>query len=102
MPGCVSNINLTLSDVYLSGKRNDLSSLGCDISDWINFKLKVENRKCEIFIENELRLTKTFTNNPGNIVGFKFKFNGVGKLDMVKLLDHNQTIVFEDTFDHTL
>ena len=69
---------------------------------YINFKLKVENRKCEIFIENELRLTKTFTNNPGNIVGFKFKFNGAGKLDMVKLQDHNQTIVFEDAFDHNL
>lgn len=102
MRGCVSNINLALGDVYLSGKRHDLSSLGCNVTKWVNFKLKVEDKKCEISIENEVRLTKTFSSDIGKIVGFKFKFNGVGKVDHVKLQALDQSIIFEETFDQNL
>lgn len=102
MPGCVSNINVTLNDVYLSGKHHDLSALGCDITEWTNFNLKVENRKCEITIGDQLRLSHTFKNDPGKIVGFKFKFNGAGEVDMLKLSELDNSIIFEDSFDSNL
>ena len=44
----------------------------------------------------------TFKNHPGKIVGIKFKFNGVGEVDMVRLSDLNNSIVFEDSFNHNL
>lgn len=101
-PGCVGNINATLNGVYLSGKRQDLSFLGCDITQWTNFRMKIENRNCKIFINDQQRLSHTFKNHPGKIVGIKFKFNGVGEVDMVRLRDLNNSIVFEDSFNQNL
>ena len=102
MPGCVSNINVTLNDEYLSGKRHDLSAFGCDITKWTNFKIRVEKKKCEISIGNDVKLTKTFKSDPGKIVGFKFKFNGVGEVDIVRLSDLNNSIIFEESFNQDL
>ena len=99
MPGCVSNINVTLGDRYLSGKKNDLSSLGCDLNNWVDFKLTVEDKKCIIFINGETRIEESNAADLGNIVGFKFKFNGVGEVDMLRLVDLNGKVVFEDPFD---
>lgn len=101
-PGCVGNINATLNGVYLSGKYQDMSFLGCDIAQWTNFRMKVENRICKIFINEEQRLSHTFKNHPGKIVGIKFKFNGVGEVDMVRLSDLNNSIVFENSFNQYL
>ena len=100
--GCVSNINVTLGDHYLQGKRVDLSALGCNLSEWVDFKLKVENKNCEIFINNDLKLTKSYSSDLGKIYGFKFKFNGIGKIDHLRLQDLNDQVLFEEHFDELL
>ena len=99
IPGCVSNINVTLGDRYLSGKKNDLSSLGCDLNNWVDFKLIVEDKKCVIFIDGETRIEESHAADLGEIVGFKFKFNRVGEVDMLRLIDLDGKVVFEDQFD---
>ncbi|MCG8310591.1 MAG: hypothetical protein MI975_24590 [Cytophagales bacterium] len=108
-PGCVSNINLTLGNTYLSGKSHDLSALGCEIKEWIDFKLKVEDKTCTIFINDQLKITQNYTMDLGKIVGFKFKFNGAGKVDFLKLKNHpfspshgrNSTVYEEDFEDNS-
>ena len=101
-PGCVSNINLTLGDQYLQGKRIDLSALGCNLEEWVDLRLKVANRQCEIFINENLILSRSYDRDLGKIYGFKFKFNGVGKIDQLILQDLDNKVVFEQHFDEVL
>lgn len=101
-PGCVGNINLSLGNKYLQGKRFDLSALGCDLNEWIEFKLKVEDKKCGIYINNELKFSCEYSKNLGKIAGFKFKFNGVGQVDFIKLKNNVDSLVFEESFENNL
>ncbi len=98
-PGCVSNLFLTLGNSYYSGKEHDLSPLGCDLNDWVDFKLKVEDKRCEISINDSTVMTESYSMDLGRIVGFKFKFNGIGEVDNVKLSDLQNTIIYEESFD---
>ena len=96
--GCVSEVFLTLGNLFLDGRKEDLSGLGCDLNEWINFNLLVEDKKCQISINDEVRLVKSFTNDIGEVVGLKFKFNGVGQVDCVRLIDHEKRVVFNEDF----
>src|SRR6185503_6444379 len=39
IPGCISDVNLKVNDVYLQGKSNDLSSFSADLSEWNPVKI---------------------------------------------------------------
>jgi hypothetical protein len=99
MPGCVSNLDLTLGDSYYSGKEHDLSPLGCDLTQWIDFKLKVADKKCEISINDSTVMTESYRMDLGRIVGIKFKFNGTGEVDNILLKDQDQSISFQEDFE---
>ena len=100
MPGCVSNLNMTLGDLFYSGKEHDLSPLGRDLTDWINFKLKVEDKNCEISINDTTIMAVSYEMDLGPIVGFKFKFNGIGEVDNVVLKDNNSEVFFQEEFQN--
>lgn len=97
--GCVSNLFAVFGDRYLNGKKEDLSGLGCDLSQWTEFKLQVVNKKFQLFINDTLVLSDSYKNDLGKIVGFKFKFNGVGEVDDISLTDELGTQVFQDSFE---
>ena len=101
-PGCVGNINLSLGDRYISGTVQDLSALGCDLNNWIDFRLRVSNKKCEIHIDNELVLEEEYTADLGKIAGFKFKFNGVGAVDYLSLKNEDGALIFQEDFEPVL
>lgn len=100
--GCVGNINLTLGDMYLQGNRHDLSGFGCNLDDWVDFRLAVVDKNCQIFINDELKFTKAFSADLGEIAGFKFKFNGKGEIDFVRVLDQQGELWFEEAFEQDL
>ena len=55
--GCVSEIGMMLSDVFLSGKKHDLSSLGTDLSEFKDIEIKVKDNLATISIDtNEVFL----------------------------------------------
>jgi len=99
IPGCVSNLFLTLGNSYFNGKEYDLSPLGCEIGDWVEFELVVSDKNCTILLNDETKLEELYSIDLGKIVGFKFKFNGVGEVDDVVLKDNSDTIVFSDSFE---
>lgn len=98
MPGCVSNLNLTLGDKFYFGKEHDLSMLGCDLTEWVEFKLSVINKKCEISINDSTVLAADYQMDLGRIVGFKFKFNGEGEVDDIQLSDGLNTVFYHEEF----
>jgi hypothetical protein len=72
--------------------------LGCDLTEWIEFKLSVINKKCEISINDSTVLVADYQMDLGRIVGFKFKFNGEGEVDDIQLSDGLNTVFHHEEF----
>ena len=98
IPGCVSEIGVMLNDVYLSGKENDLSMFGTDLSQFKNFEILVENKNVNVSIGGENIYTGQYTAPIGNIVGIRYRFLGAGEVDFLKLknLEGDDFIIDED------
>ncbi len=99
IPGCISNVNLKASDLYLEGKSNDLSSFSADLSDWNAVKVEVRNRVLKIFLNNKLIRQETYKESAGEVVGLRFSFLGAGAVKNVKLLDGEGANIYSDMFD---
>ncbi|MFT6873345.1 MAG: hypothetical protein ACJAVN_002365 [Roseivirga sp.] len=96
IPGCSSEIELITSGETHSGKDNDLSSFGINTREWNDFRLVVSQRNADYYINDTLIFSNGFNNDIGEIVGFKFRFEGAGELDYAKLSNSAQTVFNED------
>ncbi|MBA6156571.1 hypothetical protein H3Z83_08605 [Tenacibaculum sp. S7007] len=85
--GCVSEIGLMLSDVYLDGKKSDLSAFGTDLSSFKNIKIKTEDKNITVYVEGEQIYKSSYKEPLGNIVGVRFKFKGIGEVEDLMLKD---------------
>lgn len=101
IPGCTSDLSLITSGESYSGKENDLSAFGIEASQWTDFRLEASDGLASYFVNEELILTKAFETDLGDIVGFKFRFEGAGELDFAKLSNTTKTIFFEDFMSET-
>jgi hypothetical protein len=95
IPGCISDINLKASDLYLNGKSNDLSSFSADLSNWSPVKVEVQNRKLKIWLNGKLIREEVYKQDAGEIVGLRFSFLGAGAVQYVRLLDRENKVVYE-------
>lgn len=96
IPGCSSEIELITSGETHSGKNNDLSPFGINTRDWNDFRLVVSQGNADYYLNDTLIFSKSFNNDIGEIVGFKFRFEGAGELDYAKLSNSAQTVFNED------
>ena len=96
--GCVSEIGLMLSDVYLSGKEHDLSALGADFSEFRDLKIETENKKVRVFIDGKKVLSQAYDVSIGDVVGIRFRFIGAGEVDYLKIKDSKGMSAFGDMF----
>ena len=87
IPGCISDVNLKVNDIYLQGKSNDLSSFSADLSEWTPIKIEVKNRAMKIFLNDKLIRQQTYKEDAGEVVGLRFSFLGAGAVKDIKLLD---------------
>jgi hypothetical protein len=98
IPGCVSEIGVMMSDVYLSGKKHDLSSLGVDLSEFRNLTLEVHEKQLTVFLEEQSIFTGSYNESMGDIAGMRFLFLGAGEVVKVHLQDllTDKVIIDED------
>ena len=96
--GCASNIGIMMSDVFLSGKEHDLSSLTLDLSVTTNLKVKVEDKHISIFAENKKLFSHSYNESIGKIVGLRYKFLGSGEVTHIKLsnIEESEVIINQD------
>ncbi len=85
IPGCVSEIGLMMNDVYLSGKENDLSMFGTDLSQFQNFNIKVEEKTINVQIEGKSIYQGKYNESIGKLVGLRFRFLGAGEVKDIEL-----------------
>lgn len=83
--GCVSNLNVMLNDLYLSGKEHDLSALAVNLSTFQKVRIRVANRNVHVMLEGKEVFGRGFKNPLGRIVGIRYKFLGVGEVKGIEL-----------------
>jgi hypothetical protein len=93
--GCVSDLSL-LFGTSADGKKVDLSSFGCDLSQWVKLRCEVKDKKGKITINGQVAFENEFT-AADKIVGLIYRFQGTGSVNEVKL-SADDKVVYEDGF----
>ena len=83
--GCVGNSSVKFGNVTISGKNNDLSSLGVDLYDWHLVRIEAKNAVANIYVDDEPAFTIPLDEGIGDIVGFAINFSGTGSIGSLKL-----------------
>jgi len=96
--GCVSDINVLASDLVISGKTNDLSGFGCDLSDWRKVSGEISHKNMKISIDDKLVYQLSFNQSLGKLMGWHYFFKGCGAVEYLNLYDSTKTIVYQDDF----
>ncbi|MBN8824557.1 MULTISPECIES: hypothetical protein [unclassified Spirosoma] len=97
-PGCVHWAALQTSDVQKNGHRDDLSFLGADLRLGGTLKLKVADRKAQIFINARKVYETVYTKPMHQIYGIKIRFSGIGMVQSFLLKDLRTNKLFNGNF----
>lgn len=97
-PGCVSALNLYAVGQSRAGARQDLSAFGCDFGDWVNVRCEVRSNVMRVFVDDKPAYELAFRGRAGAVVGLRYRFQGTGAIQFVRLTSTNGKVVFEDDF----
>ncbi|HNP07114.1 MAG TPA: hypothetical protein PKN99_05790, partial [Cyclobacteriaceae bacterium] len=92
--GCVSELQF----MNMSGKKTDLSALGCDFTDWVDLKIVISQSVLTIQVEGNESLTFPIDFTPVKFVGIGFTFQGTGAVDYLKISNHEGEVYYNDDF----
>jgi hypothetical protein len=87
-----------LVKIHLSGKTNDLSGFGCDITQWQDYEMEVRNRQAKVRINGKEVFAAKYNTSVGNITGLGFISNGLVAVDQVELKGLDGTVVYSNQF----
>ncbi len=90
--GCVSNLRLLNGGYFISGKDNDLSGFGTDLSLWTKVGCKSVGNKIQYFINDKLVYESPRPLYNENIIGIGYNFQGTGEVKNVRLDKGNKTV----------
>ena len=90
IPGCASELSVMLSEKFISGKENDLSSFGLDLSVYNDIEIVIKDYKVTV-TANEMDLFEnSYTESIGEIVGVRYQFLGAGEVKSSVLTFNNK------------
>jgi hypothetical protein len=90
--GCVSELRLLNGGYFISGKDNDLSGFGTDLSKWVKVGCKSVENKIQYFINDKMVYESPRPLYNENIIGVGYFFQGTGSVKGVKLNKGNKTV----------
>ncbi|WP_109853140.1 hypothetical protein [Aquimarina sp. AU58] len=98
IPGCVSDINVMLNDVYLRGKEHDLSAFGVDFSDFRAIDINIKEKKVAVFIDDKEIYSRRYNKSIGKFVGIRYRFLGAGEVRHLNIIEgpDEKTIINHD------
>jgi hypothetical protein len=97
--GCYRWSEVTIGDVHLNGKYNDLTSLSSDMSSWNILKIKIKDYHAFFINGSDTIFSSTYKQPIGMIKGLRLVTKGSGEFDFVSLSDSKGQLKFEDGFD---
>jgi hypothetical protein len=96
--GCVSEAMAEFGENFLSGKNNDLSSLGYDLTDWADVEWVVKDRQVTILFNGKVVMETSYKEDVGYLTGIAFISNGLPEIDHIELKGLNGSIVYKSDF----
>jgi hypothetical protein len=100
--GCVSEAMAEFGENFISGKNNDLSALGYDLTEWVEVEWKVVNRHVTISFNGKTVLETSYKQDVGYLTGIAFISNGLPEVDYVELKGLDGSVVYENDFSQPL
>lgn len=97
-PGCTSEIDAMFGEKHLSGKTNDLSGFGCDVTQWQDYEMEVRDRKATVRINGKEVFAIDYDTSAGAITGLGFISNGLVAVDHAELKGLDGRVVFSNQF----
>lgn len=93
--GCVSDLRLLNGGYFMSGKDNDLSGFGTNLSQWTKVTCKCEGSKIQYYINDKLAFESPRPLYNESIIGIGYHFQGTGEVRKIKLGNGKKTIFSE-------
>ena len=97
--GCVGDLNLYLAGHFAEAKTRDLSGFGTDLSQWVDVRCEVRDRKAQLIVGGKKAYEAVLPTEAKDIVGISYDFEGTGSVDFVRFTQPNGKVVYEDNFD---
>ncbi len=101
-PKCSRYARMKLSEKQMDGAFDDLSAFTIDMSDWLQIRMKTENKKFCVYLGNKLIFTERYTEPIGTLLGIRYYFYGSGKTDYIELKDSTGNVFYRNDFGHTV
>ncbi len=95
IPGCTSDLNIMVNDVYLSGKEHNLSSLGTDFHTGRKLSLQIHDKALTVLIDDSPVFQQAYTEPVGRLAGIRFRFMGLIEVEELKMLDGAGDVVYD-------
>ena len=97
--GCSGFSGLKVGTTEVTGVQQNLSSFTFDDERWNKLSVIVQEKKVQIFLNEELIYSNNYQGSNGKIVGIEQVFKGTGKLDYIRLKDRGTQREFFDDFE---
>ena len=95
IPGCSAQLYLVAGNKEVSGRDNDLSSLGTDLSVWKSIRIGIKDRLVFVEIEGKNTYQVAYSEEIGDIIGLRYRFQGKGRIRNVSLARGAGEVVLE-------
>ena len=95
---CMRWAGIRVSEKYLSGEDTDLNSLAVDMSAWLNVKVVTKNNVFILYLDNQLIFEQPYEKPLGKLIGIVFYFSGSGRVDDLKVYDHEHKLFYSYDF----
>ncbi|EAZ83065.2 hypothetical protein ALPR1_12630 [Algoriphagus machipongonensis] len=94
-PECVGELFLAAFGLGVSSQTEDLSGFGSDLNDWVKVKVICVNKQISFYINEKLDFEIEVPNNPVDIVGVQYRFEGPGANRNTRLKSGEKEVSFD-------
>ena len=92
VPGCVGDLMFMLNKEMVSGRHQDLSAFGLDLSEWNRCQVEVQDRQLRVLLNEKEVFTHTLASNIGRVGGVQWTFEGVGEIRELRIEDKDRQV----------
>ncbi len=85
--GCVGDLRLRVGEVLISGKTQDMTTLGCDYSQVQRVRCEISEFRARIYLNDQLVQSVAYQQPMGKFAGIRAKFQGRGLIKSVLVRD---------------
>ena len=87
------------SDTYISGKTNDLSQLGCDVTQWVKISIRIENKNVTVHLNQKPVLHTAYTKGMYGLQQLRYAFSSAGSVDYISVKSLDGKSLYQDDFN---